>query len=69
MAFGGTVGFVGLGNAGGKLAGSLARNGVALTVLDLDEAAMRPLLEAGAARGETQPRQRERKQSHTLATL
>ena len=53
MAFKGKVGFVGLGNAGGKLAGSLARNGVDLTVLDLDEAAMRPLVQAGAKRGQS----------------
>ena len=46
-----TVGFIGLGNVGAKLAGSLLRNGTALTVLDLDEAAMAPLLQAGAARG------------------
>jgi len=31
-----TVGFVGLGNVGGKLAGSLLRNGVNLVVRDLD---------------------------------
>ena len=30
------VGFIGLGNAGGKLAGSLLRNGFDLTVRDLD---------------------------------
>ncbi|MHA6265294.1 NAD(P)-dependent oxidoreductase [Aliiroseovarius sp. CAU 1755] len=41
------IGFVGLGNVGGKLAGSLLRNGKDLTVLDLD-----PDLVAGfAARG------------------
>ena len=45
------VGFIGLGNAGGKLAGSLARNGVDLTVFDLDQSAMVPLLDAGAKRG------------------
>ncbi len=28
------VGFIGLGNVGGKLAGSLLRNGYAVTVLD-----------------------------------
>ncbi len=43
-----TVGFIGLGNVGAKLAGSLRRNGVALQVLDLDPAAMAPHLEAGA---------------------
>ena len=30
------VGFIGLGNVGGKLAGSLLRNGIELTVRDLD---------------------------------
>ena len=30
------VGFIGLGNVGGKLAGSLLRNGFELTVRDLD---------------------------------
>jgi len=42
------VGFIGLGNAGGKLAGSLLRNGHDLTVLDLDKEAARPFLEKGA---------------------
>ena len=31
------VGFIGLGNASGKLAGSLLRNGVDVTVGDLDD--------------------------------
>ena len=56
MAYAGKVGFIGLGNAGGKLAGSLVRNGVDLTVLDLDESAMAPLLEAGATRGDVPAR-------------
>lgn len=43
------VGFIGLGNVGGKLAGTLQRNGVALTVRDLDPAAAQPFLERGAA--------------------
>ena len=30
------IGFIGLGNVGGKLSGSLLRNGVALMVHDLD---------------------------------
>jgi 3-hydroxyisobutyrate dehydrogenase len=30
------VGFIGLGNVGGKLAGSLLRNGTELVVRDLD---------------------------------
>ena len=42
------VGFVGLGNVGGKLAGSLQRNGFELVARDLDPAAMAPFLDAGA---------------------
>ncbi len=47
------VGFIGLGNVGGKLAGSLLRNGFDLTVLDLDRSAVEPLLNKGAAWAET----------------
>ncbi len=43
------IGFIGLGNVGGKLAGSLLRNGHDLVVRDLDRAAAGPLLEGGAA--------------------
>lgn len=43
------VGFIGLGNVGGKLAGSLLRNGADLTVRDLDPEAAAPFLEQGAA--------------------
>jgi 3-hydroxyisobutyrate dehydrogenase len=43
------VGFIGLGNVGAKLAGSLQRNGFELTVRDLDESAAQPLLAKGAA--------------------
>ena len=42
------VGFIGLGNVGGKLAASLFRNKFPLRVLDLDREAARPLLEGGA---------------------
>ena len=42
------VGFIGLGNVGAKLAGSLLRNGVDLTIRDLDKAAADPLLDKGA---------------------
>ena len=42
------VGFVGLGNVGGKLAGSLLRNGFELTVRDLDRGAAGPFLARGA---------------------
>ena len=43
------VGFVGLGNVGGKLAGSLLRNGFELVVRDLDPAALAPFKDAGAS--------------------
>jgi len=43
------IGFIGLGNVGGKLAGSLLRNGFDLTVRDLDDKAAKPLLDGGAA--------------------
>ncbi|MCR9107763.1 NAD(P)-dependent oxidoreductase [Marivita sp. XM-24bin2] len=45
------VGFVGLGAVGAKLAGTLARNGVDLTVFDLDPARMQVLLDKGAQAG------------------
>ena len=47
------VGFIGLGNVGSKLAGSLARNGHDLTVFDLDKEAARPFLDKGATWVET----------------
>jgi len=42
------IGFIGLGNVGGKLSGSLLRNGFDLTVRDLDKAVAAPLLDNGA---------------------
>lgn len=42
------IGFIGLGNAGGKLAGSILRNGYDLTVRDLDRDAAQPFLDKGA---------------------
>lgn len=42
------IGFIGLGNVGGKLAGSVLRNGFDLTVRDLDRAAAEPFLAKGA---------------------
>lgn len=42
------VGFIGLGNVGGKLAGSLIRNGFDTTVRDLDKQVAQPFLDAGA---------------------
>jgi 3-hydroxyisobutyrate dehydrogenase-like beta-hydroxyacid dehydrogenase len=40
---------IGLGNGGSKLAGTLLRNGVDLTLRDLDRAAAEPLLANGLA--------------------
>ncbi len=42
------IGFIGLGNVGGKLAGSLLRNGFALTVHELNKDLAKPLLDGGA---------------------
>jgi len=42
------IGFIGLGNVGGKLAGSLLRNGNDVCVRDLDRAAAQPFLNQGA---------------------
>ena len=42
------IGFIGLGNVGGKLAGNLLANGVDLTVRDLDRSAAEPFLTQGA---------------------
>ena len=42
------IGFVGLGNVGGKLANSLIRNKFDLTVRDLDENLTKPFLKLGA---------------------
>jgi len=42
------LGFIGLGNVGAKLAGSLLRNGIDLTVRDLSPDAAQPLIDAGA---------------------
>ena len=43
------VGFIGLGNVGAKLAGSLLRNGFDLTVRDLDRSLAEPFLAEGAS--------------------
>ena len=42
------IGFIGLGNVGGKLAGSLIRNGHDVTVRDLDDALVAEYVERGA---------------------
>src|SRR6056297_3656446 len=50
------VGFIGLGNVGSKLSGSLLRNGVDLTVYDLNADLMAGLTEKGAHPGESPAR-------------
>ncbi len=47
------IGFIGLGNVGGKLAGSLLRNGFDLTVRDIDTAIAQPFLDDGAKWADT----------------
>lgn len=47
------VGFIGLGNVGGKLAGSLVRNGHDVTVLDLNRDLVQRFVERGASAGDT----------------
>ena len=42
------IGFIGLGNVGGKLAGSLLRGGFDLTVRDLDDALVKSFVDRGA---------------------
>ena len=45
------IGFIGLGNVGGKLSGSLLRNGIDLTVHDLDSALVDGFVARGAKPG------------------
>ena len=47
------VGFIGLGNVGAKLAGSLLRNGIDLTVRDLDKEVAQDLLDSDAGWAES----------------
>ncbi|WP_412176212.1 NAD(P)-dependent oxidoreductase [Lentibacter sp. XHP0401] len=47
------VGFIGLGNVGGKLSGSLLRNGVDVMVHDLNEEFVKAKVAAGAVAGES----------------
>ncbi|MFT7607378.1 MAG: 3-hydroxyisobutyrate dehydrogenase [Candidatus Aldehydirespiratoraceae bacterium] len=42
------IGFIGLGNVGGKLAGSILRNGAELVVRDLDDNLMQTFVDQGA---------------------
>ena len=46
-----TVGFIGLGNMGGGMAGNIQKAGYPMVVFDLREEATRPFLEAGARLG------------------
>ena len=50
------VGFIGLGNAGSKLAGSLLRNGIDLTVIDLDKNLVSDFVNRGA-KSENSPKE------------
>ena len=50
------IGFIGLGNVGSKLSGSLLRNGFDLTVLDLDADLVASFVERGASAADS-PRQ------------
>lgn len=47
------VGFIGLGNVGGKLSGSLLRNGIDLSVLDLNPDLVAAAVAKGAKAGNT----------------
>ncbi len=47
------IGFIGLGNVGGKLAGSLLRNGHDVVVRDLDKSLAQPFLDGGASWADT----------------
>jgi len=47
------IGFIGLGNVGGKLAGSLIRNGFDTVVRDLDDALVAQFVARGASAGES----------------
>ncbi len=46
------VGFIGLGNVGGKLSGSLLRNGIDLTVHDLNDTLVADFVARGAKSGD-----------------
>ena len=47
------VGFIGVGNVGGKLSGSLLRNGIDLTVHDLNAALVADFVKRGAKAAES----------------
>ena len=62
------VGFIGLGNVGGKLAGSLLRNGIDLTVRDLDREIAKPFIDGGAKWADS-PREMARKVDVVITCL
>ncbi|EFL88757.1 NAD(P)-dependent oxidoreductase [Ahrensia sp. R2A130] len=62
------VGFIGLGNVGGKLAGSLLRNGFTTWVRDLDREAAEPFIAQGAQFAES-PAQMARECDVTITCL
>ena len=53
------IGFIGLGNVGAKLAGSILRNGYDLTVRDLDSKLAQPFLDKGAHWADSQKQMAE----------
>ena len=62
------VGFIGLGNMGGAIALRLLRAGYPMTVLDLDDAKMTPLANAGAGVAST-PKEVSEQSTIVLASL
>jgi 3-hydroxyisobutyrate dehydrogenase-like beta-hydroxyacid dehydrogenase len=62
------LGFIGLGNMGGAIALRLLRAGYPLTVLDLDNEKMNPLLQAGAGTAAT-PKEVAERSTIVLASL
>lgn len=54
------IGFIGLGNVGGKLSGSLIRNGLDVTVRDLDQALVAAAVAKGAKSAESPREMMER---------
>ena len=47
------IGFIGLGNVSAKLAGSLLRHGIDITVRDIERRAAEPLIKQGAQWADT----------------
>ncbi len=62
------VGFIGLGNMGGAIALRLLRAGYPMTVLDLDDEKMNPLIQAGAGTAAT-PKEVAERSTIVLASL